>query len=369
MEFYLSFEQQTKVKENENLVHHILQKKLLILPYYEEYKDDFQVGIIGLMKAVDKFDCTKKVEFASFAYICITNEILMEFRRNRKYSSDLSLDSEINVNKEGTNDGKSLLMVDTIMDRSIKDFAEEMINNEEICESVNIIINCLSDLEKMVMLYHISNFPRRYIAMLMNISENYTSKLIKKCQKKIRKAMQFKSYYKNKYTIEIINYKFKMEISAKDLNENIWDLELFLQGIRRLLKLGEFKITSINGKIIIYFFALEESFLYIAQLINRIENKDSVHKNDIYNVVKQYEQDKKERSNRIKAKVNKDTDSPRGQIRTYILGCTSFTIKQLREKFPNISSGDINSVVQVEKQRSTIQVISKGEYLVVSKKI
>lgn len=35
------------------------------------YDDLFSIGLVGLVKAVDRFNCEKSVEFSTFAYRCI----------------------------------------------------------------------------------------------------------------------------------------------------------------------------------------------------------------------------------------------------------------------------------------------------------
>ncbi|MFF1508480.1 RNA polymerase sigma factor SigF [Streptomyces sp. NPDC058326] len=46
----------------------------------DEMEDIVQVGIIGLIKAIDRFDITREVEFTTFAVPCIVGEIKRFFR-------------------------------------------------------------------------------------------------------------------------------------------------------------------------------------------------------------------------------------------------------------------------------------------------
>ncbi len=61
-------------------------------------EDLYNVGIIGLLKAIDLFDETKNVKFNTFAYNCIRNEVYMELRKNRKFADNVSMSIDEQVN-------------------------------------------------------------------------------------------------------------------------------------------------------------------------------------------------------------------------------------------------------------------------------
>ena len=52
----------------------------------EDKKDLFQVGLIGLIKAVDSFNVLKGTKFSSYAIPCIQNEIGIYLRKFNKDS-------------------------------------------------------------------------------------------------------------------------------------------------------------------------------------------------------------------------------------------------------------------------------------------
>ncbi|MDE6975761.1 MAG: sigma-70 family RNA polymerase sigma factor, partial [Lachnospiraceae bacterium] len=60
------------IEQNLGLVHHIV-KRFLGRGY--EAEDLFQIGTIGLMKAVDKFDTSFDVKFSTYAVPLIAGEI------------------------------------------------------------------------------------------------------------------------------------------------------------------------------------------------------------------------------------------------------------------------------------------------------
>ena len=65
------------ILHNMRLVAHIIKKYGMPQPEQEEL---ISIGTIGLVKAVDSFDCSKGARFATYASRCIENEILMNFR-------------------------------------------------------------------------------------------------------------------------------------------------------------------------------------------------------------------------------------------------------------------------------------------------
>lgn len=67
------------------------------------YDDLFSIGLVGLVKAVDRFNCEKSVEFSTFAYRCIENEILMSFRKNKDYNNAISLEEYVVDNEKSQN--------------------------------------------------------------------------------------------------------------------------------------------------------------------------------------------------------------------------------------------------------------------------
>ena len=71
------------ISRNLRLVSHIVKKYTNSL----EADDLISVGTIGLIKAVDSFKMDKKVSLATYAARCISNEILMLIRENKKHKS------------------------------------------------------------------------------------------------------------------------------------------------------------------------------------------------------------------------------------------------------------------------------------------
>ena len=65
-------------------------------------EDLVSIGTIGLIKAVNTFDPSKRIKLATYASRCIENEILMYLRRNCKTKSEISFDEPLNIDWDAT---------------------------------------------------------------------------------------------------------------------------------------------------------------------------------------------------------------------------------------------------------------------------
>lgn len=63
----------TLIEHNLRLVSHIIKK---YYSNYSEQEDLISIGTIGLIKAIDSFDCEKGIRLATYAARCIENAIL-----------------------------------------------------------------------------------------------------------------------------------------------------------------------------------------------------------------------------------------------------------------------------------------------------
>ena len=97
------------IRHNLRLVAHVAKK------YYAQpgdQEDLISIGTIGLMKAVDTFDTTRKARFATYASRCIENELRMHFRRERRNGVVVSLQETLEAGKEDS----ALTLSDVLQD-------------------------------------------------------------------------------------------------------------------------------------------------------------------------------------------------------------------------------------------------------------
>ena len=94
---------QQLIEDNMKLVYWLIAREF---PTYTQDEDIKQVGMVGLCMAADKWD-ESKGKFSVFAYSCIRNAILNEFKSRNKHNGVLSLDYElISDNGEKTTFGE-----------------------------------------------------------------------------------------------------------------------------------------------------------------------------------------------------------------------------------------------------------------------
>ena len=137
---------------------------------FDQKEELFQVGLIGLIKAVDTFDIDKGFSFSTYAKKCIMNEISMYFRKNKKDENHLN----------------------DLNDFSDIDLEENYIEQEEKI----IILKMIKDLperEKEIILMYFGFYGKLYtqleIANKFGIGQSYVSRLIKSIIVKFRKEI------------------------------------------------------------------------------------------------------------------------------------------------------------------------------------
>ena len=86
------------ILHNMRLVAHVIKKYGMPQPEQEEL---ISIGTVGLVKAVDSFDCTKGARFATYASKCINNEILMNFRSQKKHADQIYMGEPIETDGDG----------------------------------------------------------------------------------------------------------------------------------------------------------------------------------------------------------------------------------------------------------------------------
>ncbi|MBR5144471.1 MAG: RNA polymerase sporulation sigma factor SigK [Clostridia bacterium] len=172
------------IEHNLRLVSHIIKK------YYSsyEYPDELlSVGSLGLIKAVDSFKPSFGTRFATYGAKCVQNEILMFFRSNKKRSMEISINDQIDVDK----DGNPLTYLDIISQtESIESDLDMKIHIEKIRELVDTIL-LPREKDIIILRYGLKGYqPRtqREVARYLGISRSYVSRIEKKALEKMKDA-------------------------------------------------------------------------------------------------------------------------------------------------------------------------------------
>lgn len=152
-------------------------------------EDLVSIGTIGLIKAVNTFDPSKKIKLATYASRCIENEILMHLRRNSKTRTEVSFDEPLNIDL----DGNELLLSDVMGTENdiIYKSLEEDVDKRLLVQAMSK----LSNRERRIMDLRFGlrdglEKTQKEVADLLGISQSYISRLEKRIIKRLRKEMQ-----------------------------------------------------------------------------------------------------------------------------------------------------------------------------------
>lgn len=174
------------IKHNLRLVAHISKK-------YKnsniDSEDLISIGTIGLMKAIKTFDYNKGNSFSTYASRCIDNEILMNFRSDKKNAQSVFLDDVISSDKDGNN----LSLYEILCDNSPS--VDSQIENKILYKKIeNIVLTKLEEREKEIIIKRFGlfeNIPLTQFELAdeLKISRSYISRLEKKAIKTIRNEL------------------------------------------------------------------------------------------------------------------------------------------------------------------------------------
>lgn len=173
---------QELILHNLRLVAHIVKK------YYSTAKnqeDLTSIGTLGLIKAVDTFRVSKGARFATYAARCIQNEILMHFRSQKKFATEVSLNETIDVDR----DGNPLTYIDVIScDESMPQEIQRKITSDR---ALHLLDSRLTPRERQIltMRYGLRGakvLTQREIAERLRISRSYVSRIEKGALEKLR---------------------------------------------------------------------------------------------------------------------------------------------------------------------------------------
>lgn len=169
------------IEHNLRLVAHIAKK-------YDskniDMDDLISIGTIGLIKGVDTFSPDKKVRITTYCARCIENEILMYFRKNNKYSKNISINETVGYDKDGNEIAiQDLLKVENV------DFCEDIAVKDDI-SLLHKFMNVLNPREKRIIIerYGLDNKKeetQKSISKKMKISRSYVSRIEKRALTKL----------------------------------------------------------------------------------------------------------------------------------------------------------------------------------------
>ena len=178
----------------DELIEHNLRLVVYIAQRFDNtgvgVEDLISIGTIGLIKAINTFNPTRKIKLATYASRCIENEILMYLRRNNKTRTEVSIDEPLNVDW----DGNELLLSDIL--GTEEDIIYKDLEHEVECTLLGKAIEKLSPREQTIirLRYGLQSDDgkektQKEVADLLGISQSYISRLEKRIMKRLKKEI------------------------------------------------------------------------------------------------------------------------------------------------------------------------------------
>lgn len=165
-------ERDEKIISNLKLVNYILWNKF---PNLARSEDAFQIGCIGLIKAVDTYDENSGVVFSTYAAKCIQNEIVMELRKQSRRVSEISMETLIMA------DGDNEIHLEDVLG-----------GNEIDILDLDKFVKKLSPNEQTYFALRSKGYSKVQIAKLMGVSRSYITSLSQKMLTKYKHIYKVK---------------------------------------------------------------------------------------------------------------------------------------------------------------------------------
>ena len=175
------------------LIEHNLRLVVFLAKKYEntgyDIEDLVSIGSIGLIKGINTYKIDKNIKLATYASRCISNEILMFLRKNKKRKKEISLEDSLNYDNEGNEPHLEDVLgtdSDLVSDEYEKQLERNFISKE---------INKLNQREKQIMVlrYGLNNsesYTQKEVAEMLGISQSYISRIEKKVIRNIKNLMK-----------------------------------------------------------------------------------------------------------------------------------------------------------------------------------
>lgn len=171
------------------LIEHNLRLVVFLAKKYEntgyDIEDLVSIGSIGLIKGINTYKIDKNIKLATYASRCISNEILMFLRKNKKRKGEISLEDSLNYDAEGNE-----LHLEDILGTE-EDIVTKNIEKEDDKKLLYKELENLNERDKEIMilrygLYNKPEMTQKDVANLLGISQSYISRIEKKVIKKLK---------------------------------------------------------------------------------------------------------------------------------------------------------------------------------------
>ncbi len=173
------------IEDNIVLVPYIINKNINSFNHIS-FDELISIGNIGLLKASYSYNPKLKTNFSTYSSKCILNEILMFFRKDKKFLNDISFEVPIFHDENG-----NILTYTDLIGTSKGYILDRVIEKNDI-SFLATNINTLTDNEKYVVInrFGLNGVEKKQceIAKELGISQSYVSVLLKKALTKLKNA-------------------------------------------------------------------------------------------------------------------------------------------------------------------------------------
>lgn len=186
---YLIKAQKGDLEARNVLIEHNLRLVVFIAKKYENISEGLEdlvsIGSIGLIKGINTYKIDKNIRLATYASRCISNEILMFIRKNKKRNADVSFEEALTYDGEGNE-----LHLEDIMGTGDDVVSQEYEKQVDI-DLLKNQLELLSERDKQIMimrygLYNTQEYTQKEVAEMLGISQSYISRIEKKVIRKLK---------------------------------------------------------------------------------------------------------------------------------------------------------------------------------------
>ncbi len=164
------------------LIEHNLRLVVFLAKKYEnttyDIEDLVSIGSIGLIKGINTYKIDKNIKLATYASRCISNEILMFLRKNKRKRAEVSLEDALNYDAEGNE-----LHLEDILgtdENLVPNEYEKQVDKEVLSKEIEGLPD--RDKEIMTLRYGLNNtkeYTQKEVAEMLGISQSYISRIEK----------------------------------------------------------------------------------------------------------------------------------------------------------------------------------------------
>ena len=201
------------------------------------------------------------------------NEIFIYYNKNKKHVNDISLEAFTTF----TENNHTINLQDRL-EHPDSDFVEKILKTETFTELINIILNCLSQTEKIIMLYRLGNISQSDISKILKFSQSYISKVEKKAILKIKETINHQFNYTEIFSMSPLEDYYQITILPKDINNFKKVFSLILKKLKSVTNIN-FNIKYTKKQIIFQISRQLEAFPFWAQILLEFEKYNIVFAN------------------------------------------------------------------------------------------